>query len=149
MKDFKTLLPALKRSGVDLASAGGVGEPVIEPHLIEFNGTGYAACEPFRLERAIGGRHWRTVGAMPRFFGSDVAKRETSPLGIAGKCHLYTKTEHQPYDLAVMACLIIAKHHLGKGIVACSDGSEEKWEPAKRLCEEHLGYGGGFRLDKV
>ena len=48
-----------------------------------------------------------------------------------------------------MACLIIAKHYLGKGIVVCSDGTEEKWEPARRLCEEHLEYGGGFRLDKA
>ena len=43
----------------------------------------------------------------------------------------------------------VLKHYLGQGIVICSDESEEKWEPARRLCENHIGYGGKFRLDEV
>ena len=66
-----------------------------------------------------------------------------------GKYRLYTKTEHRPYDLAVMSCLIIAKRYLGKGIVVCSDGADEKWESARRLCEAQFGYGGGFKLDEA
>ena len=127
----------------------GEGNPFIGSRLIQFNGARGAACEPFRLEPDAGGRHGRTVGTMPRFLDADTGEHETGLFAVAGKYHLYTKTEHLPYDLAVMVCLIIAKRHLGKGIVVCSDGSEEKWEPAKRLCEEHLGYGGGFRLDKA
>ena len=143
------LLPALKRNGVNLAGSNGTGEPVISPRLIEFNGAGGSGCEPFRLARAASDPYKRPVGRVPRFLNPGTRKRETNPRAVAGKFHLYTKTEHRPYDLAVMACLIVAKRRLGKGIVVCSDGSEEKWEPARRLCEDHFGYGGGFRLDNV
>lgn len=147
--DFKRLLPELKRNGVDLAGVVGGVEPSIGSRLIQFNGARGAACEPFRLEQATGGRHGRPVCRVTRFRGFDTGEHDTSPPDIVGKYHLYTKTEHLPYDLAVMACLIIAKHYLGQGIVVCSDGSEEKWAPARRLCEDHFGYGGGFRLDKM
>ena len=72
---------------------------------------------------------------------------EKNPGAIVGKYHLYTKTERLPYDLAVMACLIVAKRHLGKGIVVCSDGSEKDWEQSRWLCQYYLGYGDGFKLD--
>ena len=63
--DFRSLLSALKRHGVDLAGAVGTGEPAIGPRLIKFNGAGGSACEPFRLERAAGGWHMRPVGRVP------------------------------------------------------------------------------------
>ena len=144
--DFGMLLPALTRNGVNLAGADGTGEPVISLRLIEFNGAGDSGCEPFRLEREIGDPHMGPAGRMSNF--RDPGGRETNPRAVEGKIHLYTKTEHYPYDLAVTACLIIAKRRLGKGIVVCSDGSEEKWDPAKRLCKNHFGYGGSFRLDR-
>ena len=80
---------------------------------------------------------------------SSVEERETNPPGLVGKYHHYTKTEHHPYDLAVMTCLIVAKHYLGKGIVVCSDGAEDKWGPARRLCENYVGYGGDFVLGEI
>ena len=147
--DFAALLPALKRNGVDLASAGGVGKPAIGPRLIEFNGAKSAACEPFRLMQEADGQYRRPVGRLSRFRDPGTGERETNPPAVVGKYHFYTKTEHRPYDLAVMACLIVAKHYLGKGIVVCSDGVEDKWEPARRLCGNHVGYGGDFRLDEV
>ena len=147
--DFAALLPALSLLNVDLAGATGAGKPTIDSRLIEFNGSGGAACEPFRLEQAVQDQYQRPAGRAPSFRDPGTGKRETNPPTVVGKRHLYTKTEHRPYDLAVTACLIIAKCHLGNGIIVCSDGSEEKWEPARRLCETTIGYGGNFRLDNV
>ena len=59
----------------------------------------------------------------------------------------FTKTAYKPYDLAVTACLIIAKHHLKDDILVSSDGNIDKWKDAMMLCGHFLGYGGGFQLD--
>ena len=91
----------------------------------------------------------RPVGAISDFRDPNTGECEKNPSSIVGKYHLYTKTERRPYDLAVMACLIVAKRRLGKGIVVCSDRSEEEWKQARWLCQYHLGYGDGFRLDKM
>ena len=55
------------------------------------------------------------------------------------------------YDLfmATMQQIGIAKLRLGKRIVICSDGTKEKWELVRCLCENHVGYDGGFRLGDV
>ena len=84
-----------------------------------------------------------------RFRDPNTKGDEKNPSSIVGKYHFYTKTERRPYDLAVMACLIVAKRHFGRGIVVCSDGSEEEWKQARWLCQYHLGYGDDFRLDKA
>lgn len=60
----------------------------------------------------------------------------------------FCKTAFKPYDLAVTACLIVAKHHLGGAIVVKSDGELDAWKDAMRLCQHVLGYGGGFGLDE-
>lgn len=59
----------------------------------------------------------------------------------------FCKTGRRPYDLVVTSFLVIAKHHLGDRIKVQSDGEEEEWEAAKRLCNRVLGYGMGFVLD--
>ena len=58
-----------------------------------------------------------------------------------GQFFQFCKTAYRPYDLAVTAFLIIAKHHLGADIKVTSDGDDEQWQDAKRLCYIHLGYG--------
>ena len=58
-----------------------------------------------------------------------------------------TKTAFRPYDLAVQVCLVIAKRHLGDGILITSSGADERWDEARQLCRHFLGYGEGFRLD--
>ena len=38
------------------------------------------------------------------------------------------KTERKPYDAIVVACLLVAKHHLGAAIEVSSDGNwEDEW----------------------
>ena len=56
----------------------------------------------------------------------------------------FTKTAYRPYDLAVTACLVIAKHHLGDDIIISSDEEMRDWNTAMILCQEILGYGSDF-----
>lgn len=58
-----------------------------------------------------------------------------------------TKTAYKPYDLAVTACLIIAKHHLGNEIIIHSDGELKDFQDAINLIEHFLGYGLEFKLN--
>ena len=56
------------------------------------------------------------------------------------------KTNYYPYDLAVTACLIIAKHYLGDQIEIKSDGDQKDFKDAMILCDQFLGYGLDFNL---
>jgi len=55
------------------------------------------------------------------------------------------KTAYKPYDLAVIICLIIAKHHLTKEILVSSDGTLENWKDGMLICQKILGYGLDFK----
>ena len=130
VEDFGKLLKPLEGLGVNLAGGDGHGEPVIGGDEIRFNGpeSEDGCCETFVLEQKV------------------------SPKGVFvpghnGKCHLGTKTRQKPYDLAVMACLIVAKRHLGDDVEVRSDGTIEDWQKAVDLCVAVLGYGAGFALD--
>jgi hypothetical protein len=58
----------------------------------------------------------------------------------------FCKTAYKPYDLAVICCLIIAKHHLKSEIVVSSDGTLEQWKDGMLICQKILGYGMEFKL---
>lgn len=64
-----------------------------------------------------------------------------------GKYFQFCKTAFRPYDLAVTAFLVIAKHHLGEDILVESDGTIAHWMDAVKLCHDVLGYGWNFTLD--
>ena len=57
------------------------------------------------------------------------------------------KTAFRPYDIAVTACLLIAKHHLGGQIKVSTDGRDANWWDAKMLCQHTLGYGLEYQID--
>lgn len=65
----------------------------------------------------------------------------------AGTFFAFCKTAYKPYDLAVTACLVIAKHHLGDLITVHSDGDTPDWADARQICETVLGYGNEVVLD--
>jgi hypothetical protein len=65
---------------------------------------------------------------------------------LVGTCFSCCKTAFKPYDLAVTAFLIIAKHHLAK-IIVRSDGGKPQWQDAQWLCQIELGYGLDFKLE--
>lgn len=118
-RDFGMMIPLV---AVPLAGFNGTGQPVIRDDAIEFNGVGRKGLEPFVIHRVEFDRRGRSV------FWS------------------FCKTEHAPYDLAVQVALIILKHHLGNAFEVCSDGTDEDWADARRLCSQHLGYGDDFQL---
>ena len=64
-----------------------------------------------------------------------------------GKYFQFCKTAFRPYDLAVTAFLVIAKHHLGDRILVESDGTIAHWMDAVKLCRDVLGYGIAFQLE--
>ena len=59
----------------------------------------------------------------------------------------FCKTAYKPYDLAVIICLIIAKHHLADALTVSSDGTDEQWMDGKIICQKILGYGLDFQLE--
>jgi hypothetical protein len=60
----------------------------------------------------------------------------------------FCKTAYKPYDLAVIICLIIAKHYLKEQIKVSSDGKIDQWMDGMLICQKILGYGLDFKLDK-
>lgn len=84
---FSNLMKALP--DVSLANVDGTGKPVVTKDYIGFNGASPRACESFEL--------FRTRDAWATHLG----RSNNRPW--RGFC----KTNHQPYDLAVMALLLI------------------------------------------
>ena len=65
-----------------------------------------------------------------------------------GKYFDCTKTAFKPYDIAVTAVLIAAKHYFGPDISIHSDGESEHWDDGREICQKLFGYGKDFELDK-
>jgi len=63
-----------------------------------------------------------------------------------GKYFDCCKTAFRPYDWAVTAFLVIAKHHLRDKIIVRSDGELPQWQDAMLLCQLELDYGMDFKL---
>ena len=56
------------------------------------------------------------------------------------------KTAFRPYDLAVTAFLIIAKHHPKDRFKVSSDGEMQHWFDGMMVTKTYLGYGLDFKL---
>lgn len=125
ISDVRRLLPEFERLGVKLVcDSGNSTEPIINDTMVRFSGPGAAGNEVFLLNR----RGVIRPGRKEAFS--------------------FCKTAMKPYDLAVMACLIVAKHHFGDAFRVSSDNDHEKWNPGRELCVRVLGYGSDFKLDK-
>ncbi len=98
-----------------LAGPNGSGEPKFEDHEIAFNGV-----RPHRAETCYLG--------------------PTGPAPGSTKRDLFTKTAHEPYDLAVMAAYALWWHHSDGAIKVDSDGDLDDWKPALELLKDNLGY---------
>lgn len=103
--------------------------------------------ETFRLERFSNFKS-EPKEDIETWEGSDGKKYRTNPVKL-GKFFQCTKTAYKPYDLAVTACLVIAKHYLQEHIAISSDGELEHWQDAMIICQHFLGYGVGFKLDEA
>ncbi len=88
---------------------------------------GSCAQGPFVIDRIFMSRHW--------------TRREEK--GYFCKC----ETQFKPYDLIVTAALIRLKENLADEIFLNSDGHEQAFEDAKRLCRELFGWPRHFELE--
>lgn len=89
---------------------------------------GHCSHETFSLEQSMTPESYQTPDAKDRYFN-------------------FCKTAYKPYDLAVTAALVIAKHYFGSAIAVSSDGEMKDWKDAMDLCQHFLGYGAEFALD--
>lgn len=176
--DARAIARALAERGIRLAGADGTGEATFDGDEIAFNGPlecGHAgvviAGTPWPSPDAHG-----LAGASPLAVVEEVAftllparvcngdcscepfslprvlrARPTQLLDEDGLVFDSCKTAFRPYDLAVTAVLIAAKHHLGEQIAIRSDGEAAQWTDAQALCDRLFGYGKryGLRQDRT
>ena len=168
--DFQKLLPVFEANGVKLKGGDGNGEPEFSEQGVFFNGDQHCGHEQHDLgiiwpAKQASGVSVQPVVAGSWFAGAEIEKRSCDgdcshetfdfPLRMEppewqepenGKWFEFCKTAFKPYDWAVTAFLVIAKHYLGDKIVISSDGAIELWYDAMQLCQIEFGYGLGFKL---
>lgn len=168
-EDFRVVLKELRKDGLVLAGPDGTGRPEIGPHVIAFNGR--ARCGHKRDTEIV--IPWPTKGAggiarssesakAGGWFGGALVRERTCngdcsyesfvferisseprDIGHFGSC----KTAFRPYDVAVTACLLIARHRFGDPIQVKTDGEDAQWIDAKEVCQSVLGYGLEYEVD--
>ena len=165
--DFATIVLKLDDLGVHLAGGDGEGLPEITPEIICFNGPNNCGHPknseitiPWPKDGASGVTDGKGERAGNWFAGALLDSRccnvscsyetfdfprefDMSGYVQADEYKRYfscTKTAYRPYDLAVNAFLVIAKHHLGDKIKVSSDGELNNWLEGIALCRIYLGY---------
>jgi len=190
--DFKRCLPTFKKLGIKLAGPHGIGKPILDDNMINFNGLskcGHTIDEsisiPWPTDDASGiakpgenvKKGYWMAGALlqkrtcngdcsyesftfPRVIDDDTIPCEEissyysdgTPIyndkNIVGKYFACCKTAFRPYDIAVITCLIIAKHYLNNKIIIRSDGTLFLWKDGIDICKKVLKYGKDFQLDQ-
>lgn len=165
--DFKQLLPEFERIGIPLAGPTGEGEPIINYDEVAFNGSMHCGHErkeiviPWPSENAggvfgsndpVSGTWFAGHVIETRVCNGDcsyesfIFERVREPKHQWDRPHPegwfdFCKTAFRPYDLAVTAFLVIAKHHLGDQLKVSSDGEGPQWRDGILLCRMVLGYG--------
>lgn len=172
--DFFTMASVLQQVGAALAGPGGIGAPIVNHNAVVFNGPKNCGHSKTSLGPVFPAQHAGGIGEISEvevyhwLAGNTVSHRvcdgncayqdfvflrtlqERSPVefSVYGWHQQFCKTSFKPYDLAVVAFLIIAKHHLRDEILVCPDGAPNHWFDAKHLCQMHLGYGMDFVADE-
>ena len=149
-EEFTRMLPALTDAGVELANPFGFEQPEITPEFIGFNGVAHCGHTPnpavrlpwpLRDAGSIGSNQEITSGSLPfRCCNGDCSyeslwwERCVPEDRAEGEwASNFTKTAFRPYDLAVTAFLLIAKHHLGRELSVDTDGEQAQWEDAAEI----------------
>jgi len=102
--------------------------PVFTRDSVRFNGIGSDGHETF---------------AVARHYKHSYPQKDEQ-----GRLFTFCKTACKPYDRLVTACLVIFKHHFGDAISISSDGEMSDWKDGMKECQDVLGYGNDFTLDK-
>lgn len=92
--------------------------PEITNKLVRFNGVGDDGHETFFFERDQAIESW-------------ASNKE--------EAFMFCKTACKPYDVYVVACLLLAKLIFGNAVKISSDGTINDWQEGKKLIEEKLG----------
>ena len=130
-EDAARLVSAAAERGIELAGLMGKPDtvPEVNANRVAFNGSEEGAHEGFLLEWIFEGRYTQTPDSRGHYFDC-------------------CKTARKPYDTVVAAVLIAARHRFGADIRVSSDGEDSEWDPARDLCQDVLGYGKDFSLDR-
>lgn len=174
VSDFRKLMPKFPEMGVLLAGGHGEGEPVVNEDKVWFNGSkncghpeDHSVVIPWPMPGAGGVALNREVAKGAWYAGATLEARccngdcsyetfyfprvlqpaDWEKPDRHGRYFDFCKTAFRPYDVAVTAFLVIAKHYLKGKLVVTSDGEMEHWFDAKLLCQMELDYGLGFHLD--
>lgn len=124
--DCEVVARRLMKDGLELGGPSGEDRAYeFSGARIAFNGRDDEAYESFIVSRFPERRHGRA-------FSFD-----------------FCKTAHRPYDLAVTACLLILKYHLGNAIQVSTDGEGADWAAARELVQDELGYGAEYAIQKT
>ena len=121
LEDCRKILPPLAIA-VGPPAAGAAGQAALTTECILVEPPAGTYGEPLLVRRVV--RDWQ---ARRPGFG-------------------FAKTNRLPYDRAVRVVLIILRRHIGLSFHVYSDDPD--WQEAQRYCQEHLGYGLDFRLDR-
>ncbi|MGH9437124.1 MAG: hypothetical protein ACRD22_04320 [Terriglobia bacterium] len=158
--DFEKLILPLADLGCPIAGPLGTGVPEITDDCIHFNGIRDCGHEKmdgpvvvFPTKYACG----IDSSATTRLIDTPIMTFATKRRCDGECCHedllLYKhysggwcKTAFKPYDVAVTAALLIAKHYCREGIEITSCGSDMQWWDARLICQRVLGYGNSFRF---
>jgi hypothetical protein len=123
--DFKKILPELEKKA-DLVGIEGRPKPIAEDYGVMFS-----------------------VGKLPWFILTCVYPHRHRMRPGATMHSDSVKTYGNPgYDLAVMSCLLVFKHHFGDALKVGSDLDIEKWQPAIDLIDKELGWKSIWRFDE-
>ena len=172
--DVEALILPLSDQGVKLAGGLGTSTPEITNDLIRFNGVkecGHIENEEIIIpypsadahgigpsETAIDGDFYG-VGVTLRhrccnglcayetiFLSRSLELRPSQQPDKQGLYIEHVKTAFRPFDIAVTAVLLIAKHHLRGEMCIHSNGADAQWIDARRICQTVLGYGEWFGI---
>lgn len=103
--------------------------------------------ETFSLPLKIDKEDWQKPIGKISYYDANGKPVYNDPkeVGLYFQC---CKTAYKPYDLAVIICLIIARHHLGKDLLVSSDGELSHWQDGMLICQKILDYGLEFSLQE-
>lgn len=173
--DVKKIIDACNEAGIKICGSDGTGLPLLTQDLIAFNGDANCGHKqrdlgitwPSDNAGGVDAEEGNTEGSW--YGGAQLATRTCGgncdhesawmdrirepnypqeQLDEKGMYFEFCKTAYKPYDIAVTAFLIIAKHHLGELIEVSSDGDNKDWFDAKVLCDKVLGYGLNYEIDE-
>tara|TARA_R100000789_G_C2981113_1_gene143492 strand:- start:12 stop:653 length:642 start_codon:yes stop_codon:yes gene_type:complete len=126
----------------------GLNEPNPDPIADKTDGTWFAGSiltqrvAPINNDTGKGSGSYETL-----CIDRDNSKAEFKQFNRNELLFNFCKTAYRPYDLVVTAVLIALKHHFQEARIS-SDGESSEWMDGMMLCNNILGYGMDFELNR-